>query len=282
MPAAGRLGLIAGRGSLPLALANHCQTSGRPLFVIRLRGFAGPELDGFDGEDVGLAELGRGIAALRRAGCEAVCFAGYVERPDLAHLKPDLRGLAALPGVLAAARRGDGNLLGHLLGEFEKEGFRVEGAHEVMGGLLLGEGPAGRHAARPDHLPDVVRALAIARAIGALDVGQAAVCCEGLVLAVEAQEGTDAMLGRVAGLPTALRGGAGRRRGVLAKACKPGHETRIDLPTIGPTTVRHAAAAGLAGIAGEAGRLLIVDRTQTIALADTHGLFLIGAPSDSP
>jgi DUF1009 family protein len=114
----------------------------------------------------------------------------------------------------------------------------------------------------------------VARAIGALDIGQGAVCCDGLILAVEAQEGTDAMLRRVAVLPAAIRGDPEHRRGVLAKVCKPGQETRVDLPTIGPATVRHAAEAGLAGIVGEAGRLLVLDREATIALADDLGLFL--------
>ena len=118
--------------------------------------------------------------------------------------------------------------------------------------------------------------MLVARAIGGMDIGQGAVSCDGLILAVEAQEGTDAMLRRVATLPSAIRGVLGARRGVLAKACKPRQEERIDLPTIGPTTVRAASEAGLAGIVGEAGRLLILDQPTTIALADSLGMFLVG------
>ena len=271
----GKLGLIAGGGALPVSLIRRCQEIGRPVFVIRLEGFAEAELSAFDGCELGLAQLGRGIAALRAAGCQSVCFAGKVARPDLRRLRPDPRGLAALPGALIAARRGDDGLLAYLLREFEKEGFAVEGAHEVMGALTLKAGPLGRLGAE-GHMADVARALDAARAIGRLDIGQAAVACDGLILALEAQEGTDAMLERVAGLPANIRGAPGHPRGVLAKACKPGQEERIDLPAIGPVTVRKAAAAGLSGVAGEAGRLLVLDREAVIALADDLGLFIIG------
>ena len=271
-----KLGLIAGGGSLPVRLAAHCESSGRPFFVLRLKGFAGPELSDYPGEEAGIAELGRGFRLLRGAGCESVCFAGTVARPDFASLRPDMRGLLALPGVILAARAGDDGLLRFMLREFEKEGFHVEGAHEVMGGLTLPVGPLGRHAPRARDEGDIARAMEVARAIGRLDVGQGAVVCAGLVLAVEAQEGTDAMLERVAQLPQAVRGSPESPRGVLAKAPKPTQETRVDLPTIGVHTLRQCSRAGLAGIAGEAGKVLVLDRQSVVDLADELGLFVIG------
>ena len=84
------------------------------------------------------------------------------------------------------------------------------------------------------------------------------------------------MLDRVAELPQTLRGSAMERCGVLAKASKPGQELRIDLPTIGPETVRRASKAGLAGIAGEMGLLLVLEREETVRLADEAGLFILG------
>jgi DUF1009 family protein len=273
----GRLGLIAGGGDLPLQIARHCEESGRPLFVVRLRGFADPHMEAFPGETVGLAEVGRCIRILKAAGCEAVCLAGNVARPDFAALKPDFRGMAMLPKLILEARKGDDALLRAVLDEFRKEGFAIEGAHEARSDLVLGAGPLGRLAPSPGDLADVRRAFDIARRIGELDIGQGAVVCDGLVLAVEAQEGTDAMLRRVAEeVAPALRGEAGRRRGVLAKAPKPIQETRVDLPTLGPATVRGAARAGLAGIAGEAGRTLVLERDAVIALADELGLFVVG------
>jgi DUF1009 family protein len=271
-----KLGLIAGGGTLPLEIAEHCRRVGRPLFVVRLKSFAEPALGAYEGADVGLAELGKCLKTLRRAACQAVCLAGKVSRPDFASLAPDLRGLAALPSVIAAARRGDDALLRFLVGEFEKEGFAVEGAEGVMDELRLPLGLMGRHAPSPEQLADAHRALEVARAIGRLDIGQAAVVCDGLVLAVEAQEGTDAMLSRVAVLPAHLHGREGDRRGVLAKAPKPIQETRVDLPTIGVATISRAAAAGLAGVVGEAGRLLVLDRAEALALADELGLFVLG------
>ncbi len=272
------LGLIAGGGGLPLALAEHCQRTGRPYFVIRLQGFADPPLDAHPGEAAGIAEIGRIVRLARSAGCEALCFAGIVRRPDFAALKPDMRGLAWLPGAVMAARKGDDALLRFLMDGFEKEGFAIEGAHEVMGELALAAGPLGAHAPGAAHDGDIAKAIEVARAIGALDVGQGAVVCDGLVLAVEAQEGTDAMLRRVAGLPPALRGAPSRRRGVLAKVPKPIQEERVDLPTIGLATIEAADQAGLAGIVGLAGKMLVLDREVVTAAADAAGLFVVGVP----
>ncbi|HEY3951153.1 UDP-2,3-diacylglucosamine diphosphatase [Phenylobacterium sp.] len=271
-----KLGLIAGGGALPIEIAEHCQRSGRPLFVIRLKGFASAGLEPYAGAEVGLAELGKCLKALRRAKCEAICLAGQVARPDFATLMPDLRGLRILPAAIAAARRGDDALLRMLVGEFEKEGFAVEGAHEVIDDLGLPAGPLGGVAPAPEHQNDITRALEAARAIGRLDAGQAAVVCRGLVLALEAAEGTDALLARVAKLPEALRGKPDAPEGVLAKAPKPIQETRVDLPTIGPATVEAVARAGLAGIVGEAGKLLVLEREAVIGLADELGVFILG------
>jgi DUF1009 family protein len=271
-----KLGLIAGGGTLPISLARYCLASGREIFIVRLRGMTDPDLAAFPGADVGLAELGKAIRLLRDASCKSVCLAGHVSRPDFSTLKPDLRGLAALPGAIAAARQGDDGLLSFLVGEFEKEGFVVEGADEVAANLTLSAGALGERRPQPEHLADIARAIDAARAIGALDAGQGAVCCDGLILALEAQEGTDAMLGRVAKLPREIRGDGEHRRGVLAKVCKPGQEARVDLPTIGPRTVRGAAEAGLAGIVGEACRILVLERAEVVALADALGLFIVG------
>ena len=277
-----KLGLIAGGGTLPVEIAEHCRRSGRPLFVIRLKGFAGAELAPYAGAEVGIAELGKCFKALKRAGCQAVCLVGSVARPDFAALIPDLRGLAVIPAAIAAARKGDDALLRLMVGEFEKEGFAVEGATEVMDDLSLAAGVLGAVSPSDDCMADVRRALEVARAIGRVDVGQGAVVCRGLVLAVEAQEGTDAMLARVAELPAALRGRPGACAGVLAKAPKPIQETRVDLPTIGPATVHAVARAGLAGIVGEAGGLVVLDREAVIQLADELGVFILGVEPSGP
>src|SRR5580700_11010461 len=273
------LGLIAGAGGLPGEIVRACNAAQRPVFVLRLIGLADPALAGAaPGADVGLAEWGKMFQTLRGQGCQHICFAGGVPRPDFASLKPDVRALAALPRVLAAAGKGDDALLRQVMLEFEQEGFVVQGADAVIGGLTIGEGPLGRVAPSEGDAADIAQALSVARALGSLDIGQAVVVAGGLVLAVEAQEGTDAMLQRCADLPKALRSHGATAAGVLAKAVKPIQDRRIDLPTIGPATIEAAARAGLAGVAGEAGALLIVDRERVIQTADELGVFVFGVP----
>jgi hypothetical protein len=271
-----KLGLVAGGGALPGLLADHCAAAGRPYFVLRLKGFAEPDLARHPGAEVGVAEVGRLLRLAKDQRCETLCLAGMVRRPDLANLRPDAKGLTLMPAALAAARQGDDALLRFLVGVFETEGFVVEGAHQVMEALTLPAGALGRCAPAAEHEADIALALQTAQAIGALDIGQGAIVCDQLVLAVEAQEGTDAMLARVAGLPEALRGREDARRGVLAKAPKPIQEERVDLPTLGPATVAAAAKAGLAGIVGVAGKTLLVDRAALVAAADAAGLFVVG------
>lgn len=274
-----KLGLIAGGGDLPVTLAAHCQAAERPFFVIRLRGFADPVLEAFPGAEAGVAELGRVFDLLKREGCQVVCLAGVVKRPDFSALKPDLRGLKSLPGAVVAARKGDDALLRFLLAEFEHEGFAIEGADAVSSDLRLGEGPLGACAGGAEHDADIALALQVVEALGALDVGQAAVVAAGLVLAVEAQEGTDAMLQRCLDLPAALKGAADARLGVLIKWPKSVQDRRIDLPVVGVRTVEAAAAAGLAGIVVQADGALVIDRAAVRQAADRLGLFVTGLPA---
>ena len=157
-----------------------------------------------------------------------------------------------------------------------QEGFTVLGAHEVLTEAVAPNGLLTD--ARPDAqaIADIRRGAEVARALGSVDVGQGCVVQAGLVLCVEAIEGTDAMLSRAASL---RRPGPG---GVLVKLVKPGQDRRADLPTIGPSTVRNAAAAGLRGIAFEAGGTLLAERATTIMAAEQSGLFLLGFAPDQP
>jgi len=271
-----RLGLIAGGGALPVSVAARCEMEGRPVFLVRLAGFADPHLTRYPGIDAGIAEIGKVLSALRKAGCTAVCFAGTVSRPDFKTLKPDLKGATLLPGIIAAAAKGDDALLRKILSVFETEGYAIEGADDILGGETLPAGALGKVRPTPAQVDDLKKALHVAEKAGELDIGQGAVVCDGLVLAVEAQEGTDAMLARVASLPADLRGSATDRKGVLGKAPKPIQDLRVDMPVIGARTVELAAAAGLAGIGGMAGKLILIDRSGLIETADRLGLFVWG------
>ncbi len=272
----GKLGLIAGGGELPHAIAKRCEVEGRDLFVVRLDGFADAHLERWPGATFGMAEIGGILQALKRERCTAVCLAGTVNRPDFRRLKPDLKGATVLPGIVAAATRGDDALLRKILSVFEAEGYAVEGADDILGGETLPGGALGAVVPNAEQITDLTKALYVAEKAGELDIGQGAVVCDGLVLAVEAQEGTDAMLSRVASLPADLRGSSTARKGALGKAPKPIQDLRVDMPVIGARTVEMAAAAGLAGIGGLSGRLILIDRAAIIETADRLGLFVWG------
>ena len=271
-----KLGLIAGGGDLPLKVAARCEEEGREVFVIRLAGFADPHLVRYAGAELGMAEIGGILSALKRERCGAVCFAGNVSRPDFKSLKPDFKGATLLPGIVAAATKGDDALLRKILSIFEGEGYAIEGADDILGGEMLPAGALGRVSPTADQLADLKKALHVAEKAGELDIGQGAVVVDGLVLAVEAQEGTDAMLTRTAGLPADLRGSHHARKGALGKAPKPIQDLRVDMPVMGPRTVELAAAAGLAGVGGVAGRLILIDRDAMVQAADRLGLFVWG------
>ena len=270
------LGIIAGLGELPVVLADNAISSGQGAYILRLKGFEELALEGYPGETVGLGEIGGVLRKLKAAGCEKVVFAGIVKRPNFSNLKLDMKGIALLPKVLSEARKGDDALLRVLVEEFEKNGFTVIGSHEAYAQLLAPAGLIAGHEPTPEDLADIEHAARVAAATGSLDIGQGAVVCNGLVLAVEAQEGTDAMLERCAGLPAAIRGDASARRGVLVKRPKPGQELRIDLPTTGVSTVEMVAAAGLAGLAIEANGALLLNRQGMTEAAERVGIFIYG------
>lgn len=271
-----KLGVIAGGGELPVVLAEHCAEKGTPYFVARVTPYASADLENHPGASHDLGAMGARMQALQDAGCDAIVLVGKIPRQDPRALHLDAGGLAMVPALLAAAPQGDDALLRAVLAEHERAGFRVIGAEEAMADLLAAEGVWGAVAPNAAHLKDIAHAATIAAAIGRHDIGQGVVVCDGLVLAVEAQEGTDGMLARVAELPAEIRGDASARRGVLVKRPKPIQERRIDLPTLGVRTIAGAAAAGLAGVAVEAGGALIVRRDAIIAAADRAGLFVLG------
>jgi DUF1009 family protein len=267
-----RIGVLAGGGVLPARVAAAALAAGREVFVIGLEGFADPALLApFPHSILRLGAAGRILATLREQGCRDLVLIGAVRRPSLREICPDAEGTRLLARLGRAVLAGDDGLLTGVIRVLGEEGFRVIGVQEVLSEILAPPGLLTRGAA-PDEeaLADVERGIQVARALGAADVGQGCVIQQGLVLAVEAIEGTDAMLARCAAL---ARPGPG---GVLVKLAKPGQERRADLPTIGPPTVRAAVAAGLRGIAFEAGGTILAERDATIAAAEAAGLFLLG------
>jgi UDP-2,3-diacylglucosamine hydrolase len=274
-----KLGIIAGGGDLPGVLAEHCAERGDAYFIARIAPYADKALDAHPGATHALGAMGARMAALRDAGCDAIVLIGKVPRQDPRALELDQGGRAMLPALLTAAPQGDDALLRAVLSEHERAGFRVIGAEEAMADLLAAGGAWGAAAPSAAQMADINRAAIIAAAIGRYDIGQGVVVCDGVTLAVEAQEGTDAMLSRVGELPPTIRGEVGARRGVLVKRPKPIQERRVDLPVIGVKTIEGAANAGLAGVAVEAGGALCVRREEIIGAADRLGLFVFGFAS---
>lgn len=270
------VGILAGGGSLPREIAERVVGRGGKVHVVAIAG----EADGGFGDvpvtQVGWAEIGAMLAAFHNAGCNELVIVGGVRRPDLAALRPDwgfFRNLPAIMRIIGAG--GDDSVLTRVVRFFEAQGFRVVAPAAVAPELLVGEGPLGRVAASSTEAADVATGFELVGRLGAYDVGQAVVVAGGRIEAIEGAEGTDAMLERL------LRARAGRARGdgapgVLVKRPKPGQELRIDLPAIGPDTVRRAAQAGLAGIAVEAGAALAAERATLIERADAAGLFVQG------
>jgi hypothetical protein len=269
MPA--KLGVLAGGGPLPRQIVEQCRQQGRPVFVVAFHGQTDPAT--VEGEVAHvwtrLGAAGQTLQALRSAGCAELVMAGPVRRPSFGEIRPDLTAARFL-GRLGTRALGDDGLLRAVMDLLEREGFRMIGLHEVLPDVLAGAGTLGRHAPDTDAMADIRRGLAVARALGEQDVGQAVVVQQGMVLGVEAIEGTDQLLSRCADL---RRPGTG---GVLVKIKKPQQDARADLPTIGTRTVAGAQAAGLRGIAVSAGGAVMVDRHETVAAADAAALFLYG------
>jgi DUF1009 family protein len=266
-----RLGIIAGGGVLPVKVAAAARAAGRGVFIVGLEGFADPAiLAPWPHEIRRLGAASRIIAALRENGCQDLVMIGPVRRPSLLDLRPDAEGAKLLARVGRAAFAGDDGLLAAVIRVLTEEGFRVIGAQEIIQEVLA---PAGvLTGTRPDAqaMADIHRGVQVVGLLGSADVGQACVVQQGLVLAVEAIEGTDAMLLRAGEL---RRDGIG---GVLVKLVKPGQDKRADLPTIGADTVQNAAAAGLRGVAFEAKATILAEREACLAAADAAGVFMLG------
>jgi UDP-2,3-diacylglucosamine hydrolase len=269
---AARLGIVAGGGGLPRRLVESCRAAGRDVFVLALEGAAEPAtVGGVPHAWCRIGAAATGLALLRQNNVTELVLAGSIRRPSLAALRPDWRA-AKLFARIGYRALGDDGLLSVVVSELEREGFRVIGADQLLDKALVPEGPLGE--VRPDRQSeaDIEHGLHVARTLGRLDVGQAVIVQQGLVLGVEAIEGTDALLRRCSAL---RREGPG---GVLVKIEKPGQERRADRPTIGLQTVLLAAETGLQGIAIEADATIVLDRDELIRAADDAGLFVVGVP----
>jgi DUF1009 family protein len=273
----GPLGIICGGGAIPLAVAAAVQRRGRRVMLFALRGFVDAQaVAAFPHCWIAIGQFGRFRRLARAEGCRDLVLVGGLVRPAIRQVRLDWATLVEMPRILRAFRGGDDHLLTGIGRILESDGFRLLGAHEVAPDITAPPGALGLHLPDADALGDIVRGFEMLDALSPFDVGQAAVIAKGRVLAVEAAEGTDAMLQRVVALREAGRIGLARGTGVLVKAPKQRQDRRFDLPSIGPDTVLHAARAGLAGIAVVAGGSIVAEPQRLVEAADKNGLFVLG------
>ncbi|MBN34158.1 MAG: UDP-2,3-diacylglucosamine pyrophosphatase [Rhodospirillaceae bacterium] len=268
-----KLGIVAGGGALPGYVARSALEQGREVVILALENQADQSVVApFEHAWVRMGAAGKAIAYFRDKNVAEVVMAGPVERPGLMDLRPDGRALKFLSK--GALKRGDDGVLSAIVAALEEEeGFRVLDVREIAGGITAREGAMTSRSATEQECEDVERGIAVLRALGHSDVGQAVVVQDGVILGVEAIEGTDGLIDRCRLL---RRDGHGP---VLVKMTKPGQENRVDLPTIGPDTVKGCVEAGFAGIALEASMCLVIDEDVVVSKANAAGLFVQGWPT---
>ena len=270
------LAIICGGGAFPLAVAEAATRAGRSVFMLGLTGFAERSIERWPHWWIPLGRFGMVTAELRRRGCRDIVIIGTVLRPRLRDIRLDWATLRLMPRVARMMRGGDDHLLSGVGRLFEAEGFRLLGAHEVAPEILLPAGSIGGVAVPAREQADIAFGFRALEAMSPYDVGQGLVVIGGHVVAVEAAEGTDMMLARCAELRANGRVKAPAGTGVLVKRPKAGQDRRLDMPSLGPRTIEGVARAGLAGLALEAGGVIVTDLEAIVRTADAAGLFVLG------
>lgn len=265
-----KLGVIAGGGDVPALLLNSCDRQGIEVFVVGFEDQTDPNLmRGYPHLWTRLGAASQVLETFKKHNIQDVVLIGSIRRPTLKELKPDLRTTAFFARIAFKAM-GDNDLLGAVREELESEGIKIHGVHEFAQDLLMPSGILGAYKPKKIDLVNIEHGLKISQELGRLDIGQSVIVQEGIVLGVEAIEGTDQLISRCAHLSRKGRGG------VLIKTCKPQQDKDFDLPTIGPETIRNAYKSGLAGVAVQYGSALLIHREEVLRLADEYKMFVVG------
>ena len=271
------VGVIAGGGTMPFAVADSLTARGLAAVIFALKGACDPAgVARFRHHWISVGQVGKATRLFRSEGCRDLIFIGSVARPALSEIRLDWGTLRVMAHVVAAFRGGDDHLLSGIGRILEQDGFRMVGIKDAAPDLLMPEGAITRAVPDGNAAADIARGREVLGALGPFDIGQAAIVIDGHVVAVEDIEGTDGLLARVARLRADGRIPTKAGRGVLVKAPKSGQDLRFDLPAVGPNTVDGAARAGLAGIAVAAGNTLVAESQAMIEAADKAGLFVTG------
>jgi UDP-2,3-diacylglucosamine hydrolase len=273
-PASGPLAILCGAGAFPLEVAGEARRAGRDPFLVGVVGATDSAIEAYPHVWVRMGEVGKLFAALKGRAIVEMVIIGAMTRPEFADLRFDWGAVKRAAGLAQLFRRGDNGLLAGIAAIFEREGVRVVGAHEVAPRLLAPVGPIGARLGSDEDEIDIALGARLVGALSGFDAGQGAIIAGGRVLAIEAAEGTDAMLARVADMRANGRLRLSGLAGVLIKAPKRGQDLRLDMPAIGPKTIEGAAKAQLRGIAAAAGHVLILERDHCAREADAAGLFV--------
>lgn len=262
--------VIAGGGILPRKLADNFDPSGDRIFFLAFRNVTDPEVvAGRHHEWLELGEVQKAIDAMHRNNVDKVVMAGPIQRPALSSLALDIRALQMLAkGGLKAF--GDDGLLSLVAKEIEKEGIKVIGIEQILPGVLTKEGLLAGPAPTKISWDDIKRGLQVLNSLGPCDVGQSIAVQEGIVLAIEAIEGTDQMIERAGSLQRNVSGP------ILIKISKTNQDKRVDLPTAGLETVNNAIRSGFQGLALEANNSLLLDKDRVLEIAEKNSFFVIG------
>ena len=273
------LAILCGAGAFPLEVAADARRAGRAPFLIGVAGSSESGIEAYPHVWLRMGEVGKLFAALKERGIGEMVIVGAMSRPDFADLRLDWGAVKRVGELAQLFRRGDNGLLVGLAQIVEREGVHIVGAHEIAPRLVAPVGPFGARGVSPDDEADIAFGKDLLEALSRFDAGQAVVVGAGRALAIEAAEGTDAMLARVADMRAGGRLRRQRPAGVLVKAPKRGQDLRLDMPAIGPDTIHGAARAQLRGVAVAAGCVLVVERERCAREADAAGLFVCGFQS---
>ncbi len=265
-----KLGIIAGGGSLPAYLISVCKDKGIEPFIVGFDGQTNPDImSGNTHIWAGLGSVGKVIKFFKSKDVSDLVLIGGVKRPSFTEIKPDLKAVKMLSKIGLRAL-GDNDLLCLLKSELEGEGFILRAIHDFCDDLLVTQGAIGCYNLEPEDRINIELGLKVSQAIGAMDIGQSVIVQNGMVIGVEAVEGTDELIKRCAPLLQSGRGG------ILVKTCKPQQDKALDMPTIGVQTVKNAYKAGLCGIALQADNVLVSDLKNVAKYADEYKMFVIG------
>jgi len=265
-----KLGVIAGAGFLPKHVVDACKKKKIPFTVVCLEGETDMEqFKSVEHEVFQVHKVSKLFAYLKNSGVTHVTLAGKVKRADISRLLLDLKG-AKLFAMIVKNGLADNSILMTIMKFIESQGFEIIAPEKIADELILPKGDLAKTKPSKQALSDIKNGVKTLKGVAGFDVGQALVIQNGLVLGVEAAEGTDELIKRCGEIKQEGEGP------VLIKIIKPHQDKRVDMPCIGGKTIENAAKYGVAGIAAEAGSTLVLNSKEAIELANKHKIFIHG------